>query len=59
MKISVAFALLLIGGLLAASTEAGAVVYCKNVDYPSGCLVAPRAVHRLIESGGIPLSGGL
>ena len=47
MKLSFAFSALLISGFVAASTEqAGAVVYCQYVAYPTGCIVRPGVVLR-------------
>ena len=31
------------GGMLASMTPAGAVVYCKTVGYPKGCVARPGA----------------
>jgi hypothetical protein len=45
MKLSIASSALLIGGLVAASTEtASAVVYCQYFESPAGCVVRPVVV---------------
>jgi hypothetical protein len=45
MKVSIALSALLITGFVAASTEkAGAVVYCRYIEYPAGCVVRPGVV---------------
>ena len=45
MKLSIASSALLIAGFVAASTEnASAVVYCRYVGYPAGCVVRPGVV---------------
>jgi hypothetical protein len=45
MKLSIASSALLIGGLLAASTEtASAVVYCRYSESPAGCVARPVVV---------------
>ena len=45
MKLPIALSSLLIGGLVAASTEeASAVVYCQYANYPVGCVVRPGVV---------------
>lgn len=47
MKHSIALSVLLVTGLLAASTErASAVVYCQYIEYPVGCVVRPGVVLR-------------
>ena len=53
MKLSIALAALLVTGFVTASTEkASAVVYCRYVDYPVGCVaragvvLVPRPVGR-------------
>jgi hypothetical protein len=44
MKLGIAFSLMLLVGLLAATEKAHAVVYCQYVAYPAGCIVRPGAV---------------
>jgi len=45
MKLSIALGTLLIAGFAAASTqEASAVVYCKYIGYPVGCVARPGVV---------------
>ena len=66
MKLSICLAaLLLAGGLVTASTEeASAVVYCKYVGYPVGCIarpgvvLRPRPVARAVVRPGVPGNRG-
>ena len=46
MKLSITLSTLLIAGFVAASTEeaSAAVVYCKYIGYPVGCVVKPGVV---------------
>jgi hypothetical protein len=58
MKLSIGLAALLLAGLGSAVTqEASAVVYCKYVGYPTGCIaragivLRPRPVVRAVTPG--------
>ena len=58
MKLSIALLTLLIAGFVVASTEeAGAVVYCKYIGYPVGCVaragvvLVARPVARAVTPG--------
>jgi hypothetical protein len=60
MKLSIALSTLLIAGFVAASSkEAGAVVYCQYVAYPTGCVakagvvLRPRPVARAAVTPGV------
>jgi hypothetical protein len=64
MKLPIALSSLLIGGLVAASTEeASAVVYCQYINYPVGCVVRPgvvlrpRPVARAVATPGVGAPG--
>ena len=41
------------GGMVAGATPAGAVVYCKTVGYPKGCVARPgvAVVHPVVRHG--------
>jgi hypothetical protein len=65
MKFPIALAAMLASTWLAASTkEASAVVYCKHIGYPTGCVVRPgvvlrpRPVAREVVRPGTPMNRG-
>ncbi len=65
LQITLAAAALLATGFVAAGTEqAGAVVYCTYVGYPSGCVaragvvLRPRPVARAAVRPGTPTNRG-
>ena len=64
MKLSIALSALVITGFMVASSEeAGAVVYCQYVNYPTGCIVRPgvvlrpRPVARAVAAPGVGARG--
>ena len=65
MKLPIALSALLITGFLAASTEkARAVVYCRYIEYPAGCVLRPgfvvaptHDVRKIAPSIDAPTSG--
>jgi hypothetical protein len=65
MKLSIALAALLVSGFVPVSTQqASAVVYCKYIGYPTGCIarpgvvLRPRPVARAVVRPGTPLNRG-